>query len=118
MGLIKSTPFCGDSIKGGDTLTWFKFGDLVLISCAVWNFEIVNPTDAALNLSLPFKNMTVRAIGIMGYNNSGINIILVSSENLSHFSFAVKNSNGSTTDIKGNQLPKCILQFNLIYETE
>lgn len=108
----------GDSIKGGDTLTWFKFGKLVLISCAVWDFEIVNPTNDELNISLPFKNMTVRAIGTMGYNNSGINIIPVSSENNSRFGFAIKNSNGSTVDVKGNQLPKCILQFNLIYETE
>ena len=108
----------GDSIIGGDTLTWFKFGELVLISCAVWDFEIVNPTNDELNISLPFKNITVRAIGTMGYNNSGMNIIPASAEGNRHFAFNVKNSNGSTASVSGNQLPRCTIQFNLIYRTE
>ena len=108
----------GDGIIGGDTLTWFKFGKMVFISCAVWDFTIVNSNNDIILQSLPFICRTIRSIGTTGYNSTKVNFIPVASENNKYFSFAVKNPDGSTVDVKGNQFPMCTIQFNLIYRTE
>lgn len=100
-------------------MRWQKTGKLVVISFATWTFKIKNPTDKIAVLTLPFTNMTTRAIGMMGYNNSGINMIPASAAINKAFSFNSVAANGATHELRGNEFPEnSILQFEMIYVTD
>lgn len=107
----------GSGVDGTLYMQWFKMGRMVYISFVSWNFRILNPTRDLAIFTLPFVNFSERAIGVMGFNDSGINMIPVSVVGNSTFSFAAKNQDGSTSDLTGMDIPTCIIQFNLIYFT-
>lgn len=123
---FESGYFTPDLIQGGEAIElddgcmrWQKTGKLVVISFATWVFKIKNPTDKILLLSLPFANATTRVIGMMGYNNSGVNMIPASSEGNKAFLFSSVGANGATHELRGNEFPEnSILQFEMIYVTD
>lgn len=100
-----------------DPMHYWKCFDIVFISCATWKFVVQGPTEAALALSLPFPVKSIRSFGMMGYNNTGRNIIPACMKNTG-IGFVIKSQDGSTTDVKGtDSFGGQTFQFSLIYAT-
>lgn len=115
-GIWTPTVIAGGSGIVIDSGQWFKCFNLVYISIATWRFSIENATSDVFILSIPFPAVSVRSIGVAGYNSSGKNLFPLISVN-GGLSFCIKNPDGGTIDLKGTEIPDCILQFSVMYFT-